>query len=395
MPHRKVKISEVAEINPQRASDLKPTDLVSFVPMASVSETTLSITDPIDRPYSEVAKGFMTFLRGDILIAKITPCFENGKMAHAQNLPNLIGFGSTEFHVLRPMNFLEGAYLFHFLRAPYIRKSGETKMKGAAGQRRVPADFFAELEIPLPPLDEQRRIAEILDAADALRVKRREALAELDALLQSTFLDMFGDPVTNPKGWRIEKSCNMFFEKPKIGTTRPASGKGVLVVRVGEVGDTAIRFDKCSRVEIKNSDLETLLLKEGDIVLARAIGSKEQLGKASLFRGYKEPVVIDSHVMRLRPNPSICNSRWFFSIISSQQGKKMLQQKGGATAVQFNINAKQISDIDIPLPPLSLQRRFAAIVEGVERQKARMRAHGAELDALFASLQSRAFDGEL
>ena len=162
MPHRKVKISEVAEINPQRASDLKPTDLVSFVPMASVSETTLSITDPIDRPYSEVAKGFMTFLRGDILIAKITPCFENGKMAHAQNLPNLIGFGSTEFHVLRPMNFLEGAYLFHFLRAPYIRKSGETKMKGAAGQRRVPADFFAELEIPLPPLDEQRRIAEIL-----------------------------------------------------------------------------------------------------------------------------------------------------------------------------------------------------------------------------------------
>ncbi len=283
-------------------------------------------------------------------------------------------------------------YLFWWLKS---HRAEIANLGRGATFKEVSKKIVEDIEIPLPPLDEQRRIAEILDAADALRAKRREALAQLDALLQSTFLDMFGDPVTNPKGWRIEKSCNMFFEKPKIGTTRPASGKGVLVVRVGEVGDTAIRFDKCSRVEIKNSDLETLLLKEGDIVLARAIGSKEQLGKASLFRGYKEPVVIDSHVMRLRPNPSICNSRWFFSIISSQQGKKMLQQKGGATAVQFNINAKQISDIDIPLPPLSLQRRFAAIVEGVERQKARMRAHGAELDALFASLQSRAFNGEL
>ena len=78
------------------------------------------------------------------------------------------------------------------------------KMKGAAGQRRVPADFFASLQIPLPPLPEQKRIAKILDAADALRAKRRESLAQLDSLLQSTFLDMFGDPVTNPMGWEVK-----------------------------------------------------------------------------------------------------------------------------------------------------------------------------------------------
>ena len=76
-------------------------------------------------------------------------------------------------------------------------------MRGAAGQRRVPADFLASVQIPLPPLAEQKRIAGILDAADALRAKRREALAQLDTLLQSTFLDMFGDPVTNPKGWMV------------------------------------------------------------------------------------------------------------------------------------------------------------------------------------------------
>ena len=76
-------------------------------------------------------------------------------------------------------------------------------MRGAAGQRRVPADFFASLQIPIPPLAEQRRITGILDAADALRAKRREALAQLDTLIQSTFLDMFGDPVTNPMEWEV------------------------------------------------------------------------------------------------------------------------------------------------------------------------------------------------
>ena len=196
-------IGEIAEVNPRLATADRPGlyDKVSFVPMASVSEQTMSIAVHEERPFSEVAKGHTPFRRGDVLVAKITPCFENGKMALVDDLSHELGFGTTEFHVFRPSERITGPYLFNFLRVPWLRKAGAMKMRGAAGQRRVPADFFTSVQIPLPPLAEQKRIAGILDAADALRAKRREALAQLDTLLQSTFLDMFGDPVKS--GWTM------------------------------------------------------------------------------------------------------------------------------------------------------------------------------------------------
>ena len=196
-------IGTVTQVNPKLLAVDRPDpdEMVSFVPMAAVSEETLRIETEAERHFSEVAKGYTPFKRGDVLIAKITPCFENGKMALADNLSHELGFGTTEFHVFRPSELITGPYLFNLLRAPYVRKAGAMKMKGAAGQRRVPADFFSSLQIPLPPLAERKRIAGILDAADALRAKRRESLAQFDTLLQATFLDLFGDPVTNPMGW--------------------------------------------------------------------------------------------------------------------------------------------------------------------------------------------------
>lgn len=163
-----------------------------------------------------------------------------------------------------------------------------------------------DLEILLPPLSEQRRIASILDKADELRQKRQQAIEKLDQLLQATFIDMFGDPVSNPKGWDIFKSKSLFQDPPRIGTTTPAKGEGIPVVRVGELGQFSINFKECGRVQISESDFKKYELKNGDLVLARAIGSKNQLGKCSYFSEYFEPVCIDSHVMRLRPDSKKC-----------------------------------------------------------------------------------------
>ena len=167
------------------------------------------------------------------------------------------------------------------------------------------------------------------------------------------------------------------------------------MVRVGEVGESRIAFEQCGRVEISERDFAKFRLERGDTVIARAIGSKNHLGKASFFAGFDEATVIDSHVMRLRPDPIKCDGLWFYSLISSDRGKVILQQTGGATAVQFNINAKQASSMQVALPPLDLQHHFAAIAESVECHKISQRAHLAELDTLFASLQSRAFRGDL
>ncbi len=390
-------IGEVAQVNPKLAAGDQPDphEKVSFVPMAAVSEETTSIAVHAERPFIEVSKGYTPFKRGDVLVAKITPCFENGKMAFAGDLPHELGFGTTEFHVFRPSAKITGRYLFNLLRVPCLRDAGALKMRGAAGQRRVPAGFFSSLRIPLPPLAEQRRISRILDAADALRAKRRETLVQLDTLLQSTFLEMFGDPVTNPMRWTEVRSGELFRIPPKIGTTTPATDRGYLVVRVGELGESRVAFERCGRVEISEKEFAKFRLERGDTVIARAIGSMNHLGKASFFAGFDEATVIDSHVMRLRPDPLKCDGLWFYSLISSDRGKVLLQQTGGATAVQFNINAKQASSMQVALPPLDLQHQFAAIVESVERQKTRQRSHLAELDTLFASLQSRAFLGDL
>ena len=292
----------------------------------------------------------------------------------------------------RSLEILDYHYLFVTLRSMYQQLRDLTGHENRAG---LNMGLIGKVQIPLPPLAEQKRIAAILDTADALRAKRRESLAHLDTLVQSTFLGMFGDPVTNPMGWEVVNSSELFLVPPRIGTTTPAAGQGHLVVRVGEVGQARIAFELCGRVEICEKDFKKFKLEPGDTVIARAIGSKSQLGKASFFSGLDEAVVIDSHVMRFRPDATKCNGVWFYSLISSDRGKVLLQQAGGATAVQFNINAKQASSLLVALPPLDLQHRFAACVESVEQQKPSRRNHLAELDTLFASLQSRAFRGDL
>ena len=148
------RLGDVAELNPPFAGSPPPDETVSFLPMAGVDSERADATPREVRRYSEVDRGYTPFADGDVLVAKITPCFENGKIAQAR-LPHRYAFGSTEFHVLRPgAKQLDGRYLVHFLRQRRIRVAGEQAMTGSAGQRRVPEHFLAGLTIPLPPLPE-------------------------------------------------------------------------------------------------------------------------------------------------------------------------------------------------------------------------------------------------
>jgi len=136
---------------------------VSFVPMAAVSDTLGEIETPQVRPYGQIKRGFTHFQTGDVIFAKITPCMENGKMAVARGLKNGVGFGSSEFHVIRPHEFVSRDFLFYFLVRSDFRKEAERNMTGSAGQRRVPTTYIKEATLPLPPLNEQRRIVEKIE----------------------------------------------------------------------------------------------------------------------------------------------------------------------------------------------------------------------------------------
>ena len=152
-------IEEIADVNPRVDKASIPDDLpVSFVPMPAVGAADGSIRVEETRPAGEVKKGFTAFLEGDVLFAKITPCMENGKMAVVPVLVNGFGFGSTEFHVLRPKPGIDAKYLYYYVSSQAFRGEAERHMTGAVGQRRVPTSYLKECRIPVAPLDQQKRI---------------------------------------------------------------------------------------------------------------------------------------------------------------------------------------------------------------------------------------------
>ncbi|MDP1992385.1 MAG: restriction endonuclease subunit S [Syntrophales bacterium] len=391
------KLSEIAELNPRLDEPLESNTLVSFVPMSAVTAESASTTTGEERQYSEVSKGYTPFRDGDVLVAKITPCFENGKIAQA-TIGHRIGFGSTEFHVVRPINGKSDArYLLHFLRQMRIRRDGERKMTGSAGQRRVPEHFLAKIEIPLPPLAEQRRIAEILDCAEALRSKRRTTLSQLDTLTQAIFFEMVGDPATNPKGWPVFKLGDLIADGPQNGLYKPASdyGSGTPILRIDAFYDGEVtKLTTLKRLRISDDEQNLYRLYPGNIVINR-VNSMAYLGKSALIPDLMELTVFESNMMRFDVDRVRIDSRYLVQFLQTNFIKGLIQNAAKNAVNQSSINQQDVKGFQINVPPLSLQHKFSSRVSAVEKLKAAHRTSLTEMDALFASLQHRAFRGEL
>ncbi len=187
-------LSEYCEINPKKAKDNRLiSELeVSFVPMPAVSEN--GDIDPSEiRCYDDVRTGFTYFAENDVLFAKITPCMENGKGAVAVGLRNGVGFGSTEFHVLRPVNGKSNPYWLYSLTSfSQFRKDAESNMTGSAGQRRVPASFFEKYKVALPPIKLQDQFADFVKQVDKSKVEVQKALDKAQTLFDSLMQEYFG-----------------------------------------------------------------------------------------------------------------------------------------------------------------------------------------------------------
>lgn len=253
---------------------------------------------------------------------------------------------------------------------------------------------LAELRIPLPPLPEQQRIAEILDKADALRAKRRAALAQLDTLTQSIFLDMFGDPISNPRKWptaRFEQIC----KRVTVGiVVQPASyyvAEGVPALRSLNIKPGKIVLEDL--VYFSKPDNDTKLaktkLKAGDVVLVRS----GQPGTAAVVPREMGGVnAID--LLIATPDTQLTNPTFLCEFFNSAGGRDLVlsRQRG---QVQKHLNVGSLNQAILPLPSIDLQREFAVRVAAVAKHRAAALASLAALDALFASLQLHAFRGEL
>lgn len=338
--------------------------------------------------------------RADLLVRSGDVCFarmQGTKKVFEVHETSAEAILSTGFAVLRPdSEFVNSGFLRRWVASDAFQSAKDRLCTGAT-QKAITNAKMKTLTIPLPALAEQKRIAEILDAADALRVTRRESLAQLDTLLQSTFFEMFGDKGTPISIGKMLSDGTLDLHKD--------GNHGGLYPRAHEFGASGIPFlsAKCISKEgdlllegvqfLDEEKARTLKLgwiEDGDVLLAH----NASVGKTFLYHGEFEEALIGTSLTAFRPNPRALDSAYLLGALRSQGFQQQLfANMGQTTRNQVPITAQR--RLSIPLPPLDLQRRFAAIVESVEQQKARQRAHLAELDTLFASLRQRAFNGEL
>ncbi len=283
-------------------------------------------------------------------------------------------------------------YLYHVLSSDFVY-SQFVKFASGAVVKNLNSDVVKGVEIPLPPLDEQRRIAAILDKADALRAKRREALAQLDRLAQSIFVEMFGDPAINPKGWPV--SCiGDLLKSASYGTSEKSGTSGRFpVLRMNNISRTGeMDFSDLKYMDLNASEYERYIVKAGDVLFNRT-NSAELVGKTAIFR-HAEPMAYAGYLIRLRTNADN-DPEYLAGFMNTPYAKRVLRGMCKSIIGMANINATEVQGIKIAQPPLALQEQFRERIRSLNHIKASHRAVLAKLNGLFSSLQHRAFRGEL
>lgn len=379
----RVALAEVAEINPPLRRSVRDRDLsvaVPFIPMAAVSEAgTVSFSER--RPLGGLLQGFTSFERGDILLAKITPCFENGKAAHLTDLPDDIGFGSTEFHVIRPGPRVDPRYLFHAVWNPAFRRLGERQMTGTAGQRRLPSRTLKEWRLQLPPMPEQHRIAATFDIARSIQERRRASLGSAGALLHSAFLQAFGNPVTNDRNWSQFSLCEFASVERGKFTPRPRNdpryyGGAYPFVQTGDIARSDGTLRQWQQTLNDAGANVSRLFPQGTIAIAIAANIGDTAIVNFDFYCPDSVVGIEADPARVDVGYLEYCLRFF---------KKRLQAGAPKTA-QRNINLQAVRPLLIPLPPRELQVRFGSLRERMAQLRQRYNQELLELSNLRSSL---------
>lgn len=388
-----LRLSEVCELNPRQQTSHDGD--VTFVPMAAIDEHMGEIARPEVRAISDVRRGFTPFVEDDVLFAKITPCMQNGKAAIARNLVNRLGFGSTEFHVLRARPVVLPEWLFLLVRRPEFRRAAEAAFTGTAGQQRVPTDFLSHAKIPVPPLSEQHRIVEILNEARDIYCLRTQAEDLTTKLIPALFYDMFSDLM--PK----ESEC----ERPRLNTIADVQG-GLQVsqrrdsmplkrpyLRVANVHRGRLDLSEVKEIGLSERELERTRLLLGDVLLVEGHGNIDELGRAALWNNEVLDCVHQNHIIRVRCGDSI-EPTYLCSFINSVVGRRYLSVSGNTTSGLNTISTGVVGNLPVPIPPLDQQVRFAQIVKAV-RELEKEREDNRITSKLGSSLLAYAFSGEL
>lgn len=364
------KLGEVCLINPKSCT-LRDDTEVSFIPMTKVGEHGEFDASEI-KNYSEVKKGFTNFQNGDILFAKITPCMENGKGAIAHNMKNGIGFGSTEFHVLRPdTDKITSEWLYYLTTWETFRKEAERNMTGSAGQKRVPKTFLENYVVNLPDIDTQKSENKILRKVDDLIFLRKQQFAKLDELVKARFVEMFGDPVSNPMGWKRVRfdSISENLDSKRVPVTESDRKEGVYpYYGASGIVDWINDYIFDEDILLVSEDGANLLMRSTPI--AFSVSGKSWVNN-------------HAHVVRFHDFATQKFIEVYFSLID-------ISEYITGTA-QPKLNQAKLNTMLFCWPPLSLQKQFAAFVERVDQQKQTVQQSLEKLELMKKALMQEYF----
>lgn len=443
-------LCEVVDINPRMDKSAYPDDLeVSFVPMAAVEAGSGRMEVAQAKHFSAVKKGYTSFKESDVLFAKITPCMENGKMAVVPKLTSGLGFGSTEFHVLRPHEGIDPRFVYYFVSSQNFRREAAHRMTGAVGQKRVPQSFLEEALIPVPLFEDQKSIvAEIekqfsrLDEAVAnlKRVKanlKRYKAAVLKAALEGKLTEDWRKqhPDVEPASKLLERILaerrakwsgrGIYKESKKPDATElPAlpekwawatvdqltamvtsgsrgwgdyySDTGPIFIRAQDIKTDTLNLENVARVRIPtNTEGTRTAVANGDVLITI---TGANVTKSALVRRLSEQAFVSQHVALLKPCLGEVSPYLFTWVVSPAHGRRTLE-RWAYGAGKPGLSLDQVRSLPVALPPPDEQKQIVAEVERrlsvIDELEATVEANLTRADRLRQSILCQAFSSRL
>ena len=384
---------------PDDVTTLGTPDTLACMRTKNVQET-LDLLDVWAVPKKFAKRADQILQHGDILISSANSWNLVGKCCWIPKLPCAATFGGFVSVLRSDPEKVEPRYLYRWFSSDRVQNVVRSFGRQTTNISNLDISRCLTLPIPLPPIAEQKRIAAILDKAEELRGLRRKALGELDAIVQSIFLEMFGSSLTNPKGWdwnKLGDICAEIYRYPTFyGFEYQATGTPV--ARIGNIlldGRLDPDTSKYAFIDptISKQFPRTILEIEDIVMAVRGDGSTAKrigLVTSDNLIGAN----ISPNLLRFKAKEKVSHPLFLFHFMISDVGQRVLESNVSRTAKK-TITAGGIKKIEIPLPPFPLQQEFARRIKAIEHLKTTHRESLAQLNALFASLQHRAFRGEL
>jgi type I restriction enzyme S subunit len=346
------KLSDIADINPSKYKRAKDDYQVGFIPMEYVDDITGQLINYKTVNYSDVSKGYTSFKNNDVVFAKITPCMENGKCAVIKNMPNGVGFGSTEFYVIRPKENILPEYIWFYLRQERIRKLAVKSFTGSSGHKRVSKNFVDNLSVPIPfigntpSISDQKRVIlkleKILDEVDKAIIKTNNAIKDSK--------DLFFSELENTIGTKCNYEEYSFIEKANIFNgfafkSTDYKTNGIPLIRIGNVQDNYIDLGNCKYLP---KEYETkyggFVIKDGDLLIAL---SGATTGKVGRYLN-KSTVLLNQRVGKLVVKEDVSLRYVYYFLLSryAQNQVKILS----IGAAQPNLTNRMLEQMKIKFP---------------------------------------------